>query len=149
LNENEAQQQNSDTNLDDVIEDDYGNQEKAVGKNGKNSGADDSKRENNAILPENSVVELENHMTENESLETQSQFFSYFVFFTILCLVAYLVVHNKKKILALVMEGRRKNTSGRASGGRRSSSAQYRKLDNNLEEAMGSTSDESIRHVIY
>jgi hypothetical protein len=81
-----------------IFLDDYGNQEKAVGKNGKNSGADDSKRENNAILPENSVVELENHMTENESLETQSQFFSYFVFFTILCLVAYLVVHNKKKV---------------------------------------------------
>ena len=49
--------------------------------------------------------------------------------------------------MALILEGRRKNQGGRSS--RRNSSAQYRKLDNNLEEAMADNSDDSIRHVIY
>ena len=32
---------------------------------------------------------------------------------------------------------------------RRHSSTIYHKLDNNLEEAMGSNSDDTVRHVIY
>jgi len=91
-------------------------------------------------------VGIDNHMDE-EALQEQSQFFSYFVLFTILCIVAYCMYFNKKKILALLLEGRRKNTGGRSS--RRSSSAQYRKLDNNLEEAMADNSDDTVRHVIY
>merc|ERR1712086_653794 len=91
-------------------------------------------------------VGIDNHMDE-EALQEQSQFFSYFVLFTILCIVAYCMYFNKKEILALLLEGRRKNTGGRSS--RRSSSAQYRKLDNNLEEAMADNSDDSVRHVIY
>jgi len=91
-------------------------------------------------------VGIDNHMDE-EALQEQSQFFSYFVIFTILCIVAYCMYFNKKKILALLLEGRRKNTGGRSS--RRSSSAQYRKLDNNLEEAMADNSDDTVRHVIY
>jgi len=91
-------------------------------------------------------VALDNHMDE-EALQTQSQFFSYFVLFTIICIVGYIIYFNKKKILALILEGRRKNSGGRST--RRSSSAQYRKLDNNLEEAMADNSDDTIRHVIY
>ena len=86
-------------------------------------------------------------MNDEEAIETQSTFFSYFVAFTILCIVGYLVFHNKKKIIALVLEGRRRNPSSRSSA-RRSSSAQYRKLDN-LEEAMADTSDDNLRNVIY
>lgn len=91
-------------------------------------------------------VGIDNHM-DQVALEEQSQFFSYFVVFTILCIVAYCMYFNKKEILALLLEGRRKNTGGRSS--RRSSSAQYRKLDNNLEEAMADNSDDTVRHVIY
>ena len=87
-------------------------------------------------------------MNDEQAIETQSTFFSYFVAFTILCIVGYLVFHNKKKIIALVLEGRRRNPSSRG-GARRSSSAQYRKLDNNLEEAMADNSDDNLRHVIY
>ena len=46
-----------------------------------------------------------------------------------------------------IVEGRRKQPSSRSR--RHSSSAAYHKLDNNLEEAMGSNSNESVRHVIY
>jgi len=92
------------------------------------------------------TVALDNHM-DDEALETQSQFFSYFVAFTIICIVGYIIYFNKKKILALLLEGRRKNSGGRSN--RRSSSAQYRKLDNNLEEAMADNSDDTVRHVIY
>jgi len=91
-------------------------------------------------------VGIDNHMDE-EALQEQSQFFSYFVLFTILCIVAYGMYFNKKEILALLLEGRRKNTGGRSS--RKNSSAQYRKLDNNLEEAMADNSDDTVRHVIY
>jgi len=91
-------------------------------------------------------VGIDNHMDE-EALQEQSQFFSYFVLFTILCIVAYCMYFNKKEILALLLEGRRKNTGGRSS--RKNSSAQYRKLDNNLEEAMADNSDDTVRHVIY
>ncbi len=79
---------------------------------------------------------------------------SYVLLMLILCVAVYLVFHNKQKvkddflkiirllgkflfmpqILALVLEGRRGRGGGRTGGRRRSggSSAQYRKLDNNL-----------------
>lgn len=78
--------------------------------------------------------------------ESQSQAFSYLILFLIMGLVFYLVFHNKKKILALVLEGRQ----GRQTGGRqRHRGARYHKLDNNLEEAMGSSSSDSMRQIIY
>ena len=93
------------------------------------------------------VVSLEDHMKDEEALETQSQFFSYFVFLTIIGILGFVAYQNKKKIIALVLEGRRKNSSNRS--GRRTSSAQYRVLDNNLEEAMADQGEDSVRHVIY
>jgi len=102
----------------------------------------DDKVENLQVYPH-----MENHMNDEETIETQSAFLSYFVAFTVLCIISYICWHNKKKIIALILEGRRRNPSGR--GGRRSSSAQYRKLDNNLEEAMADNSDDNLRHVIY
>ena len=110
----------------------------------------DPKEDPKSLEDEESVQvypQIENHMNDEEAIETQSTFFSYFVAFTILCIVGYLVFHNKKKIIALVLEGRRRNPSSRSSA-RRSSSAQYRKLDN-LEEAMADTSDDNLRNVIY
>ena len=59
--------------------------------------------------------QLINQMNNNEDLETQSTFFSYFVAATILCIIGYMIFHNKKKILALILEGRRKQPSGRGS----------------------------------
>ena len=122
--------------------------------------------DSNALEVPNQPIALDDHMNEEQALETQSKYFSYFVLLTVVGIIAYLVFHNKKKvepclcpwvqlqgffflfqILALVLEGRRRNQQGR--GRRSSSSAQYRKLDNNLEEAMGSNSDDSLRHVIY
>ena len=50
---------------------------------------------------------IDNHMDE-EALQEQSQFFSYFVLFTILCIVAYCMYFNKKKVIydyILVMTG--------------------------------------------
>ena len=43
-------------------------------------------------------VGIDNHMDE-EALQEQSQFFSYFVLFTILCIVAYCMYFNKKKVI--------------------------------------------------
>ena len=106
------------------------------------SSLEDEEKESVQVYPQ-----IANHMNDEEAIETQSTFFSYFVAFTILCIVGYLVFHNKKKIIALVLEGRRRNPSSRSSA-RRSSSAQYRKLDN-LEEAMADTSDDNLRNVIY
>lgn len=55
------------------------------------------------------------------------------------------------QLIGLVLEGRPRGSGRRVSSsrGRSGSSAQYRKLDNNLEEAMGSNAQASRSHVIY
>jgi len=98
----------------------------------------------NSLLPQINIPDQ--RIDDSEILETQSKFLNYFVYATIFCIVSYLLFHNKKKILALVLEGRRKQPSGRS---RRHSSAVYHKLDNNLDEAMVSNSEDSVRHIIY
>lgn len=47
------------------------------------------------------LINLENHMKEDEALETQSQFFKYFVLLTLICLVGYFVFSNKKKVIEI------------------------------------------------
>ena len=101
-------------------------------------------------------------------------YFSYFVVLAILCIVCYLVFHNKQKvrillmenlgvpfvkcanhlcqILALILEGRRQRGNGRRRS--RTGSAQYRKLDNHLEESggidgNGADNAVSVRNIIY
>merc|ERR1712004_837744 len=74
------------------------------------SSLEDEESESVQVYPQ-----IENHMNDEEAIETQSTFFSYFVAFTILCIVGYLVFHNKKEIIALVLEGRRRNPSSRSS----------------------------------
>lgn len=73
-----------------------------------------------------------------------SNFFGYFMFLSIVAIAAYLVFHNKQKILALILEGRRRQSSRRRMDGK-----EYRRVDTNLEDTMTSRDDVSGRHVIY
>ena len=65
----------------------------------------------NSLLPQINIPDQ--RIDDREILETQSKFLNYFVYATIFCIVSYLLFHNKKKILALVLEGRRKQPSGK------------------------------------
>ncbi|KFB53408.1 hypothetical protein ZHAS_00021739 [Anopheles sinensis] len=72
--------------------------------------------------------------------QNDSNFFSYFLFAMFSCVVLYVAYHNKSKLMALVVEGRRtSNGRGGFSKGRKHTAA-YRKLDSNLEEAITSGS---------
>ncbi|KAK9505687.1 hypothetical protein O3M35_009680 [Rhynocoris fuscipes] len=78
-----------------------------------------------------------------------SNFFVYFLFMTGGCIVAYVLFHNRNKLVALALEGR-KGRSARARGGGRHSSASYSKLHSNLEEAIASnTTPPSATNVLY
>lgn len=76
---------------------------------------------------------------------SQSNFLGYFIVLSIITIIAYLVFHNKKKILGLIVEGR----GGRQAGRRRSGGREYRKLDSNMEDMMESGKETSMRQVIY
>ncbi|XP_039453672.1 uncharacterized protein LOC120432520 [Culex pipiens pallens] len=84
--------------------------------------------------------------------EGDSNFFSYFLLVMFACIVSYVAYHNKSKLLALALEGRRSSTGrGGFSKGRKHTAA-YRKLDSNLEEAIMSNSAASSRsqqQIIY
>jgi len=99
-----------------------------------------------------SRVAVDNMPANPDSEETPSYFLSYFFALTIICIAGYLILHNKNKLMGLILEGRRPR-NGRGGGRRRSSSssnsARYRKLDNNLEEAMGPNSNTSFSQVVY
>ncbi|XP_055698639.1 trans-Golgi network integral membrane protein 2-like [Phlebotomus papatasi] len=75
----------------------------------------------------------------------ESNFLTYFMCMMIVCILAYVVYHNKSKVLALVLEGRR-SSQGR---GRRKHTAAYRKLDSNLEEAIASSATSRTSQIIY
>ncbi|XP_017882307.1 trans-Golgi network integral membrane protein TGN38-like isoform X2 [Ceratina calcarata] len=78
--------------------------------------------------------------------DDESHFFTYFTIVSLLSVAAYVGYHNKQKILAIVLEGRRsRNNRGR----RRPSTANYRKLDCTLEEAVTSQCNANVTHVIY
>lgn len=84
--------------------------------------------------------------------ESDSNFFAYFLFVMFACIGCYVAYHNKSKLLALALEGRR-SSSGRGgfSKGRKHTAA-YRKLDSNLEEAITSNTSASSRsptQIIY
>ncbi|XP_037030294.1 trans-Golgi network integral membrane protein 2-like [Bradysia coprophila] len=81
--------------------------------------------------------------------DTDSNFFTYFMFLLLVCVIAYVVYHNKSKMLALLLEGRRSNTNGRSGLSRRKHTAAYRKLDSNLEEAITSSGNGRSTQVIY
>uniref|UniRef100_A0A6B2EHM5 Putative trans-golgi network integral membrane protein tgn38 n=1 Tax=Phlebotomus kandelakii TaxID=1109342 RepID=A0A6B2EHM5_9DIPT len=77
--------------------------------------------------------------------EAESNFFIYFLCLMVVCVLVYVVYHNKSKVLALVLEGRR-SSQGR---GRRKHTAAYRKLDSNLEEAIASSAASRTSQIIY
>ncbi|XP_058791119.1 trans-Golgi network integral membrane protein 2-like [Phymastichus coffea] len=79
--------------------------------------------------------------------EDESHFFIYFSILSLVCLILYIGYHNKQKILAIVLEGRqsKRNRGSR----RRPNTANYRKLDSNLEEAVTSQCSTNVTHVIY
>jgi len=81
--------------------------------------------------------------------DTDSNFFTYFMFLLLICVIAYVVYHNKTKMLALMLEGRRSSTNGRSGLTRRKHTAAYRKLDSNLEEAITSSANGRSAQVIY
>lgn len=81
---------------------------------------------------------------------TDSNFFSYFMAMMFVCIVLYVAYHNKTKVIALVLEGRRSSSDGRGGGiGRRKHTAAYRKLDTNLEEAIKSNNSGRTAQIIY
>lgn len=81
--------------------------------------------------------------------DTDSNFFTYFMCLLFVCVIAYVVYHNKSKMLALMLEGRRSSTNGRSGLSRRKHTAAYRKLDSNLEEAITSSANGRSTQVIY
>lgn len=80
--------------------------------------------------------------------DESSNFFSYFMFALLATAIVYVAYHNKSKIMALMLEGRR-SRSNSSRGGRRKHRAAYRKLDCNLEEAFLSSGKVSSSQVIY
>jgi len=84
------------------------------------------------------------HTSSGEE-EVHSHFMSYFMVLGVTTIVAYLVFHNKKKILGLIVEGR----GGRQAGRRRLGGREYRKLDSNVEDMMETGRETSMRQVIY
>lgn len=80
--------------------------------------------------------------------DADSNFFTYFMFLMLICIMAYVAYHNKSKVMALVLEGRR-SSGGRNGIGRRKHTAAYRKLDTNLEEAISSNSSVRTTQIIY
>ncbi|KAL6422462.1 hypothetical protein ACFW04_010632 [Cataglyphis niger] len=92
------------------------------------------------------VFEPKNMRYPNIRTEDDSHFFTYFTVIIVACIAGYIGYHNKQKIFAIVLEGRR-SRSNRSR--RRPSTANYRKLDCTLEEAVTSQCNANVTHVIY
>ncbi|KAL1517165.1 hypothetical protein ABEB36_000964 [Hypothenemus hampei] len=117
----------------------------------------DSDNEQEPAMPENIGDSQKKPTTLNDPVNSYNQldddsngdsnFFSYFTVIMCLVVISYIGYHNKQKILALLLEGKRGKRSGRQS--RRPNSANYHKLDSNLEEAMSSSCAKNTSNVIY
>lgn len=71
--------------------------------------------------------------------DNESDFFPFLICLMFAAVTVYVGYHNKSKILALLIEGRRSRSySSRGGSRRKQHSAEYRKLDSNLEEAIQS-----------
>ena len=77
-----------------------------------------------------------------------THFIFYFIAFVIFSVIGYLAYMRRKRIIALVIEGRSDSRRRNGSFRNRSSSGSYRKLVNNLEEAVTSHSV-NTNNVIY
>lgn len=98
------------------------------------------------IVNSNDMVNNKQRINDPFLEESGSNFFSYFLVGMFLCIAMYVIYHNKSKVLALLLEGRR-GDKGR--GGRRKHTAAYRKLDSNLEEAITSSASGRTTQIIY
>jgi hypothetical protein len=87
---------------------------------------------------------VEDTMNTGPYADDDSSFMAYFLLLSMVCIIAYLVFHNKQKILALILEGRRSQGSRRRSGGR-----VYNKLDSTVEDSMNLNRETSLKQVIY
>ncbi|XP_060527333.1 trans-Golgi network integral membrane protein 2-like [Cylas formicarius] len=87
-----------------------------------------------------------NSFDTTEDMSGDSYFFSYFTVVMCLVIVGYVGYHNRQKILALILEGKKGRRPPRS---RRPNSANYHKLDSNLEEAVSSSCTKSTTNVIY
>lgn len=84
---------------------------------------------------------------KNQNIDdSDSYFFSYFMMVCVVFICGYVAYHNKQKILALVLEGRKGRRPSRT---RRPNSSNYRKLDSTLEEAVTSSCNKNSAQVIY
>lgn len=81
--------------------------------------------------------------------DADSNFFSYLMFLMLITIIFYIAYHNKTKVLALVIEGRRGRSGSRNGSRRKHNSAEYRKLDSNLEEAIQSNDQVLTTQIIY
>lgn len=109
----------------------------------------------------NNNIDMNNmHNTQSRLLANQvefredkeSSFFPYFMFLMFVVVTFYVAYHNKSKILALLIEGRRSRSySSRGGSRRKQHSAEYRKLDSNLEEAIQSDGGHGVMstQIIY
>ncbi|CAH1119192.1 unnamed protein product [Phaedon cochleariae] len=79
-------------------------------------------------------------------IDGDSYFFSYFMVICVMFILGYVGYHNRLKVMALVLEGKRNKRQYR---GRRPNSANYHKLDSNLEEAISSNVTKNSSNVIY
>lgn len=96
-------------------------------------------------IDEDNVNIAANYQNQNID-DSDSYFFSYFMMVCVVFIFGYVAYHNKQKILALVLEGRRGRRSSRT---RRPNSSNYRKLDSTLEEAVTSSCNKNSTQVIY
>ncbi|XP_072748997.1 uncharacterized protein [Anoplolepis gracilipes] len=160
INEEKKDEFNKEQNNDDLkpstlsenTQDQYaGNPEEDIETNVADSNIDDvddtiqqSTRNQNGNVQE--VFEQKDLRYPNIRTDDDSHFFTYFTVVTVACIAGYIGYHNKQKILAIVLEGRR-SRSNRSR--RRPSTANYRKLDCTLEEAVTSQCNANVTHVIY
>ncbi|XP_055848466.1 uncharacterized protein LOC129913690 [Episyrphus balteatus] len=132
-----------------VEPDDYKDSLTNVGKSNVGIANPDDNEHNQSSSPE---IIVGNDIVNNKPMvdpfleESGSNFFTYFLVGMFLCIAMYVLYHNKSKVLALLLEGRR-GDKGRS--GRRKHTAAYRKLDSNLEEAITSSASGRTTQIIY
>ncbi|XP_071859982.1 uncharacterized protein isoform X1 [Bombus fervidus] len=115
--------------------------ELSIDLNNRPEQPEDTADQDQGITEQRNVMSSYNNIRADE----ESHFFAYFSVISLISIAAYIGYHNKQKILAIVLEGRRSRNRNR----RRPSTANYRKLDCTLEEAVTSQCNANVTHVIY
>lgn len=111
----------------------------------------EQKTDENKPSDDNSNTNNSNNLSSDALFDdTDSNFFSYLMLLMFMTIIFYVLYHNKTKVLALVIEGRRGHSGYSRNGSRRKHhSAEYRKLDSNLEEAIQSNDQVLTTQIIY